>query len=73
MSSLLQGSHLLCLLSPQQQALQPLSKHFPWLDPPMFPPLSQPWGSQPSPRLDRRWFSPSSQVRAAIFISEKPA
>lgn len=68
MSSPLQGFHLLCLLSPQQQALRPLSKHFLWLDLPMFPPLSPHWGSQPLHHLDRHWFSPLSQVRVAIFI-----
>ncbi|CAF88479.1 unnamed protein product, partial [Tetraodon nigroviridis] len=71
MSSLLQGSHLLCLLSPQQRALQPLSKRFRWLDLPMFPPLWQHWASQPSRHLDRHWSSPSSQVSVAVFMVQK--
>lgn len=70
-SSLLQGCHLLCLSSPQQQAPQPLSKRFPWLDRPTSPPLLPRWASRPSRRLDRHWSSPLSQVSVAIFLKKK--
>lgn len=69
MSSLLQGSHLLCLSCPQQRALHPLNKHFLWLDLPTFPPLSPHLGSQRSHRLDRLLSSPLSQVRAATVTT----